>query len=195
MSAPPSPPPIFLDRDGTIIEEVRYLSSLDMMRLIPGSAAAIHAAKKAGHAVVVISNQSAVARGIISDEFARQSGDHLKRMLTARGAPIDGYYYCPDHPEGKPPYDKDSAERKPRPGMMLRAARDLGIELNGAYMIGDKLSDTETGAELGVRPILVRTGYGREEESRLGPAFFQRGGAAVDDLAAAVALILSRAQD
>ena len=194
MSRTTSLPPIFLDRDGTIVEEVGYLTSLDMMRLIPGAGAAIRSANRAGHAVVVISNQSAVARGMISEAFARESGEHLSGLLAEEGARIDGYYFCPYHPQGRPPYDTDSEERKPRPGMMHRAARDLGLDLRGAYMVGDKTSDVETGAGLGVTPVLVRTGYGRESEQRLGAEFSARGGAIAADLAEAIAWILEHAK-
>lgn len=190
MSANLTLPPIFLDRDGTLIEEVHFLSSFEQMRLISGAASSIRAANDQGRSVIIITNQSGVARGIISEEFARQSGEHLRGMLAEEGARIDGYYYCPDHPQGHPPYNKESENRKPRPGMMLRAAGELGLQLRGAWMIGDRASDLETGAELGVRPILVRTGYGKGTEGALPPDFSVRGGLIFDDLAVAIGWIL-----
>lgn len=191
MSGTASLSPIFLDRDGTIVEEVGYLSALEQMRLIPGAADAIRAAGAAGHPLVVITNQSGVARGMFSEGFARQSGEHLRKLLGERGAHIDGYYFCPDHPQGRPPYDRESERRKPRPGMMIEACEALGVSPDGAWMIGDRMSDLETGRELGVRPILVRTGYGRETEPALPPDFAARGGRVFDDLAAAMAWILA----
>lgn len=165
--APFTRPPIFIDRDGTLIEEVHYLSDLAHMRLIAGAADAIARANAAGHPVVVASNQSGVARGIITDAFARESGVHLTAMLAGQGARLDGYYYCPYHPDGQPPFNMEHPDRKPGHGMLLRAARDLALHLKGGCMVGDKLADVDTGAELGVLPILVRTGYGRESEAEL----------------------------
>lgn len=192
MSAKASPSPIFMDRDGTIVQEVHYLSSLHQMQLLPGAGEAIGCANKEGRPVIVISNQSGVARGLFSEDFARESADHLRVLLAKHRAHIDGYYYCPYHPQGRPPYNADSDDRKPRPGMMLRAAADMDVKLEGAWMIGDRNSDLETGAELGVRPILVRTGYGGETEAGLTPAFGKRGGRVFDNLAGAVAWILDQ---
>jgi D-glycero-D-manno-heptose 1,7-bisphosphate phosphatase len=186
--------PIFLDRDGTLIEEVGYLQRLEQMRLLPGAAAAVRRANAAGHPVVVVTNQSAVARGLISEAFARESGAHLEALLAAAGARLDGYFYCPYHPQGRPPYDREHPDRKPGSGMLLRAAQELNLsleQLQGAWMIGDKRSDLETGAELGVIPVLVRTGYGRETEADLPPDFRRRGGHICEGLAAAVDWILA----
>lgn len=188
-------PPLFIDRDGTLIEEVGYLSDLARMRLLPGAAAALRAANEAGHPVILVSNQSGVARGYFSEAFVTQSAQHLVRLLAAEGARLDAQYYCPYHPEGRPPYDLESPERKPGPGMLLRAAREHGLVLRGAYMVGDRISDVETGAGLGVIPLLVRTGYGREAEADLTADFAARGGRVFDDLAAALAWVLEAARN
>lgn len=185
-------PPIFVDRDGTLVEEVHFLSTFDQMRLIAGAAQAIRRANAAGGAVIVISNQSGVARGKFSEEFARQCADHLRKLLAEQGARIDGYYFCPHHPQGAPPYNIECEDRKPRPGMMLRAAAELGVELEGAWMIGDRKSDLQTGAQLGVRPLLVRTGYGMDAEHDLPRDFAARGGKVFDDVAAAITWILGK---
>ncbi|HKI97081.1 MAG TPA: HAD-IIIA family hydrolase [bacterium] len=187
--------PIFLDRDGTLIEEVGYLQRLEQMRLLPGAAGAVRAANEAGHPVVVVTNQSAVARGLISEDFAQESAAHLSALLASAGAHLDGYYYCPYHPQGRAPYDREHPDRKPGHGMLARAAQELNLSLEhlqGAWMIGDKRSDLETGADLGVIPMLVRTGYGRETEADLPPDFEQRGGRVFDDMVAAIAWILGR---
>lgn len=189
MSPAGSRAPIFLDRDGTLIEEVGYLNRLEQMRLLPGAAEAVQRANAAGHPVVVVSNQSGVARGLISEAFVAASEAHLRDLLAAAGAHLDGHYHCPYHPEGRPPYDREHPDRKPGSGMLLRAARELNLpleRLRGAWMVGDKRSDLETGAELGVVPVLVRTGYGRETEAHLPADFQRRGGRVFDDLAAAL---------
>jgi D-glycero-D-manno-heptose 1,7-bisphosphate phosphatase len=187
---PTMPVPIFVDRDGTLIEQVEYLSRLEQVRLLPGVAAALRAANGAGHPVVVVTNQSGVARGYFSEAFVEQTAGHLRTLLAAEGARLDGHYFCPHHPDGQPPYALDCADRKPAPGMLLRAARELGLTLAGAYMIGDKASDLRTGEGLGVIPLLVRTGYGREAQRELPPDFAARGGRVFDDLPAAMAWIL-----
>lgn len=186
-----SKPPIFLDRDGTLVEEVHYLSRLDQMRLVPGAAAAVAQANRASHAVVVVTNQSGVARGLFSEAFVVESGKHLGRLLAQEGARLDGYYYCPYHPEGNPPYNRDHTDRKPGDGMLRRAVRDLSLELRGAWMIGDKVDDLNTGAEAGVVPLLVRTGNGRTAEQHLPEDFQRRGGRIFDHLPAAIDWILT----
>ncbi len=193
MTAPRAP--IFLDRDGTLIEEVGYLQRLEQMRLLPGVAPALRAARAAGHPLIVVTNQSAVARGLISAAFAQESGRHLQALLAQAGASLDGYFYCPYHPQGRPPYDREHPDRKPGAGMLLRAAQELNLSregLRGAFMVGDKASDLETGAELGVIPVLVRTGYGRETEAALPPDFRARGGQVFDDVAAALDWIVAQ---
>ena len=185
------PAPIFLDRDGTLIEEVDFLSSLGEMRLIPGAAAAVRDANRAGRPVIVVTNQSGVARGYFTEGFARQSGVHLRGLLGATNARLDGYYYCPYHPDGLPPYNLNHPDRKPGDGMILRARKDLHLNLRGGWMIGDRASDLDTGAEHGLIPLLVRTGYGKETETRLSGDFPRRGGRVFDALADAMRWILA----
>lgn len=198
MSAPSSrsrrAPLVFADRDGTLIEEVGFLSRADQIRLIPGVAAAIRSLNAAGVPFIVASNQSGVARGLIDPAFAARGGELLAALLAREGARIDGYRYCPHHVEGKPPYNFACACRKPAPGMLEAEARERGVSLAGAIMIGDRRSDVETGAALGVLPVLVRTGAGRDHEHDLPPDFHARGGCVADDFAAAVKWILGREQ-
>lgn len=197
MAEPTTPakytaPPIFLDRDGTLIEEVHFLSSLHQMHLVPGAAEAVRAANVAGHPLIVVTNQSGVARGYITEDFVRESAAHLRELLGEKGATLAGHYYCPFHPDGRPPFDGEHPDRKPGDGMLLRAARELGMELAGSWMIGDRQSDLDTGAERGVRPILVRTGYGKATEERLNDHFFQRGGQVFDTIVEALGWILAK---
>ncbi|MBI3992324.1 MAG: HAD-IIIA family hydrolase [Candidatus Lambdaproteobacteria bacterium] len=191
MSAGAGRPAAFLDRDGTIVEDVGYLSALEQMVLLPGAGAAIARLNAASVPVVVVSNQSGVARGYFNEDFARASGPHLQGLLAPFGAHLDGYYFCPTLPEGRPPYNVDSPDRKPGPGMLLRARRELGVCLLGAWMVGDKCSDLETGRGLGVVPVLVRTGYGAETARHLPADFAARGGRICADLAQAAEWIVS----
>ena len=153
---------MFLDRDGVLIEEVEYLARPEQIRLIPGAAAAVRRANRAGWRVVVVSNQSGVARGLFPESVLSD----IHRTISARlfeeaGAVIDGFYYCPHHPtEGQGGYRMECECRKPKPGMLLRAAGELGIDLAESWMIGDRLTDLQAGAAAGCRTILVRTGYG-----------------------------------
>ncbi len=155
-------PALFLDRDGVLIEEVEYLAELGLVKLIPGAAAAVRRANDAGWRVVVVSNQSGVARGLILESFLADVHREIARqLLDEAGAVIDGFYYCPHHPtEGQGIYRIDCDCRKPKSGMLLRAARELGIDLAQSWMIGDRRTDLEAGAAAGCRTILVRTGYG-----------------------------------
>lgn len=190
--SPASPPALFLDRDGTIVVEKEYLRDLAELELLPGAGAAIARANRAGCPVIVVTNQSGVARGYFDEAFVRRSAERLAGLLRAEGAHFDGFYYSPHHPEGRPPYDRPDGRRKPAAGMLLEAAREHGLTLRGAFLVGDQASDLATGADLGVIPVLVRTGYGRETERNLQPAFHERGGHVCDDLAAAVDWILAQ---
>jgi D-glycero-D-manno-heptose 1,7-bisphosphate phosphatase len=192
-NAPSARPPIvFADRDGTLVEDVGYLSRAEDLRLLPGVGEAVKRLNAANIPLVVVSNQSGVARGRIDPEFAARGGALLGVLLARDGAGLGGYRYCPHHVDGPPPYNVACDCRKPAPGMLTAEARERGLGLTGAVMIGDKISDVETGAALGVVPVLVRTGYGREAERELPADFARRGGAVVDDFPAAVAWILSR---
>jgi D-glycero-D-manno-heptose 1,7-bisphosphate phosphatase len=152
---------VFLDRDGTIIEETNYLARSEQVRLVAGAAEAIARLNACKVPVVVVTNQAGVARGYFTEAQVNEVHAHLDHLLAAFGAKIDRYYVCPHHPEaGSPPYRQDCDCRKPRPGLLVRAARELGIDLSASCMIGDKLSDLAAGAWAGCQTLLVRTGYG-----------------------------------
>lgn len=155
-------PAVFLDRDGVLIAEVEYLSDVSQVRLIPGAAAAVRRLNDAGLAVVVITNQSGVARGHFPESRVREVHRHIAELLLAEaGASIDRFDYSPFHPtEGVGEYRRDTDCRKPKPGMLLRGATALGLDLSASWMVGDRRSDLEAGAAAGCRTILVRTGYG-----------------------------------
>ena len=155
-------PALFLDRDGVLIEEVEYLARLELVKLIPGAAAVVRRFNDAGWRVAVVSNQSGVARGLLPESLLPEVHREIARqLLEEAGAKIDGFYYCPHHPTaGQGSYRIECDCRKPKPGMLLQAARELGIDLAHSWMIGDRRTDLEAGAAAGCRTILVQTGYG-----------------------------------
>ncbi len=178
----PLRPAIFLDRDGTVIGERHYLSDPAGVELVPGVVPALAALRKAGYLLVLVTNQSGIAKGMYSvDDYGRVAA-RLVEVLDAAGVPLDATYFCPHHPDEGPPCPC----RKPATGMHRDAHRDLGVDLAASWYVGDKVSDVLPALELGGQGILVRTGYGRESEARVPPAV-----AVVDDLAAASRLILS----
>jgi len=154
-------PAVFLDRDGTINEDVGYLRDTGQLTLIPGAVQAIQILNNCGFKVVVVTNQSGVARGYFREEFIGQIHDHLRAVLQRESAIIDAFYYCPHHPtEGLPPYRKICSCRKPETGMLIQATHDLHLDLSHSYMVGDKIQDIQAGKKAGVKTILVKTGYG-----------------------------------
>ena len=154
---------VFLDRDGTINEEVGYLDSLDKFKIIPCAYEAIRLINESGMKAVVISNQAGVARGFFTEDFVKITHEHLQAALRQKGAYIDNFYYCPHHPtDGIDPYRKDCNCRKPAPGMLLQAAHDLDIDLTRSYLVGDRFRDMEAANKVGVKGVLVKTGYGQE---------------------------------
>jgi D-glycero-D-manno-heptose 1,7-bisphosphate phosphatase len=157
---------VFIDRDGTINEEKEYLFRRDDFVFIPGAPQAIRLLNDAGFLVIVVTNQSGVARGYYTEEDVHQLHRHIAADLEQFGARVDAWFYCPHHPAGRGSYALPCRCRKPLPGMLLEAAGRFAIDLESSIMIGDKLVDVEAGAAAGCRSILVRTGYGSEEEHR-----------------------------
>jgi D-glycero-D-manno-heptose 1,7-bisphosphate phosphatase len=161
---------VFMDRDGTVCEEVGYLDSVERLRLIPRSGAAIRLLNDHGFKAVVVTNQSGVARGYFSEGRLQELHAELSRQLGEEGAFLDGIYYCPHHPtEGQEPYRKICDCRKPAAGLLKKAAGDLGLDLALSYAIGDRMADLECGQRVGAKGVLVLSGYGKEElESQRG---------------------------
>jgi len=184
---------VFLDRDGTVADEVGYVNHASRLRLLPGSARALRRIREAGFLSVVVTNQSGVARDYFEESVVGETNRRLRDLLVLEGASVDAIYYCPHHPrEGIPPYRQDCDCRKPRPGMLLRAARELGIDLNRSYMVGDSLVDVEAGLAAGVVPILVLTGYGRGHFEHRRSRWQVEPAHIAEDLSAAVDWILTR---
>jgi D-glycero-D-manno-heptose 1,7-bisphosphate phosphatase len=188
-----SRPAVFIDRDGTLTEEVGYVNHPARLRLLPRSAEAIRRLNAAGVPAVVVTNQAGIARGYFSEEVLRLVNEALAAALRREGARLDGVYVCTHHPtEGRPPFRAPCDCRKPRPGLLRRAAADLGLDLARSTMVGDKPSDLVPGRAVGAAAVLVLTGYG------LGEWEFRRAGFEVQpdhvaaDLLDAVDWVLAR---
>ncbi|MDO5415873.1 MAG: HAD family hydrolase [Lachnospiraceae bacterium] len=154
---------IFLDRDGTINEEVNYLHRPEDLKLLPGAAEAIRLWNEHGFQVVVVTNQAGVARGYYEERDVEQLHRYMNQILEPEGAHIDRFYYCPHHPEhGIGRYKVKCHCRKPETGMFEAAQADRAVDKEHSYMIGDKWLDTQAGARFGIHTALVGTGYGRE---------------------------------
>ena len=162
-----SRPALFLDRDGVIVEEVPYLHRPEDIRFVPGAAETIAAANQAGLPVVVVTNQSGIGRGLYGwAEFAATQ-ERILEQLRAAGAMPDLVLACPYHPEGKPPYrHADHPDRKPRPGMLLRAAEKLDLDLGRSWIVGDRAVDMEAGRAADLAGALhVLTGHGNVDRA------------------------------
>ena len=159
-----SRPAVFIDRDGTLTEEVGYVNHPSRLRLLPRSAEAVRRLNAAGVAAVVVTNQAGIARGYFSEKLLDEVHDVLRAQLAAAGARLDGLYACVHHPsEGEPPYRARCDCRKPQPGLLVRAAAELGLDLTRSTMVGDKASDLVPARTVGAGAVLVLTGYGRGE--------------------------------
>lgn len=169
-------PAVFLDRDGTLIEEVGYLDRVERVALFPYTVEALRLLKRAGYRLFVITNQAGIARGYFDETLVENVHAHLNERFAAAGAAIDQFYYCPHHPEATLPAYRLACEcRKPRPGMVQRAAREHDLDLAASFVIGDRWLDVATANAAGARGVLVRTGYGvhesRHPEADIRPAF------------------------
>ncbi len=184
---------VFLDRDGVINEEVEYLHDPDRVVLVAGAAEAIAALGAAGLAVVVVTNQAGIARGMYTERELAAVTARIDELLGRAGARLDATYFCPHHPEaGLGEYRIACRCRKPAPGMLERAAAELGLELARSAIVGDKATDLEAGRAAGCAAILVRSGYGAREEARLAGAGAAGADAVFDSLAAAVPWLVAR---
>lgn len=157
-------PAVFLDRDGTLTEEVGYVNHLSRLRVMPGVCGALFRLNRAGVAVVVVTNQAGAARGYFPASFIDEVQAELVRQIEAGGAKIDGLYYCPHHPSSRDPaLAVDCNCRKPKPGLIERACAELDLDPTASFVVGDKYTDVELAHRVGAQGILVLTGYGRGE--------------------------------
>jgi len=172
---------VFLDRDGTIVRDVGYLKRTEDVCLLPGAPEALKSLKEAGFLLLVVTNQSAVARGWLTEPALLEIQREVERRLKAEGAGLDGFYYCPHLPEGTvEQYARKCDCRKPQPGMLLRAARDWNVDPERSYVVGDSGRDVEAGRRAGCSTILIGGGPSG------------RGGLRARDLREAADLILQR---
>jgi D-glycero-D-manno-heptose 1,7-bisphosphate phosphatase len=156
-------PAVFLDRDGTVNVDVGYLCRSDQLSLLPRALDGLRTLRDAGLALVIITNQAGVARGLIPPESLGVIQRAFMRLLRTNAIPLAGYYACPHHPDGSvPEYRRECDCRKPAPGLVLQAARELDLDLQRSYVIGDKPSDVQLAHNTGATGILVLTGEGRK---------------------------------
>ncbi len=153
---------VFLDRDGVINKEVNYLSEPDEFELLEGTAEALKILKRAGYLLIVITNQSGIARGYFSVETLNDIHTKMRRLLKEQGAFIDDIFYCPHHPK----FTGECPCRKPKPGMILEAQKKYGLDLSSSFMVGDKFSDIKAGINAGCKTVFVLTGHGSEEHEK-----------------------------
>ena len=184
---------IFLDRDGTVTEEVGYVNDPNRLTLLPRAGKAIKLINQSPFKAILTTNQAGVARGYFSESMVLKVNRWLETLLMIEGAFLDKIYYCPHHPEtGKKPYRSKCNCRKPKPGMLLKASRDFNLDLSISYVIGDKLSDVDFAKNAGAMPIIVKSGYGKGElklnrsDSSMKPFFI------AEDLLEAVLWIFSQ---
>ena len=182
-------PAVFLDRDGTLIEHVHYLSDPAHVRLLPGAAEALGRLRRAGFVCVLVTNQSAIGRGMITEARLHEIHVEMNRQLAEQGTALDAIYYCPDAPAGADRTVIENSRRKPGPGMLLQAAAEIGLELADSWMVGDLMSDVLAGLNAGCRSILVTSGQTpvAELETHSSTASYLT----ATDFAAAVEMILS----
>ena len=184
---------VFIDRDGTISEEVGYVNHPSRYRVFPYAAEAVRSLNEAGWLAILVTNQAGVARGYFAEALVSEVHDLLARELARGGARLDAIYYCPHHPAvGEPPYRFDCDCRKPRPGLIRRAARDLELDLSRSWMVGDRYGDVELARNAGLRAAFVLSGYGRGEWEYQKASWASEPDLVAEDLLAAVREIIER---
>lgn len=163
-------PAVFLDRDGTINEQMGYINHLSRFQMLPGAASAIQRLNNSDIPVVVVTNQSGLARGYFPESLLGEVHGEMQRKLAEVGAHVDGIYICPHHPEAKKEKYRENCDcRKPKNGLFLKAAADLQLDLPHSYVVGDRWSDLKAAAQCQAKGILVLTGYGRGDFEFIGP--------------------------
>ena len=158
---------VFLDRDGTMIEDVGYLDRLQRLKLFPYTIDSIRLLNRAGFKVVMVTSQAGIANGVITEAFVKEAHGEIVRRVAAGGGRIDAVYYCPHSTTAVvDEYRTDCDCRKPKPGMIHSAERDLSLDIRRSFVVGDRWRDIEMGQAAGATGILVETGYGKTEASR-----------------------------
>ncbi|MFQ6757331.1 MAG: D-glycero-beta-D-manno-heptose 1,7-bisphosphate 7-phosphatase [Deltaproteobacteria bacterium] len=184
-------PAVFLDRDGTINEQMGYINHISRFVMLPRAAAGIRLLNAQGIPVVVVSNQSGLARGYFPESLIQEVHAKMNRVLAETGAHVDGIYICPHHPEAKEERFRLACDcRKPKPGLFLQAAADLDLDLGRSYVVGDRWSDLKAAAAVQAKGVLVLTGYGRGDYEYIGPTQPVQPAYVAEDLYAAVEWIV-----
>ena len=184
---------VFMDRDGTLSEEVGYVNHPSRFRLFPYAASAIKHLNDSGWLAIVITNQAGVARGYFSEDMIQTIHAAMRQELENSGARLDAVYYCAHHPTvGEPPYRLDCDCRKPKPGLISRAANEFDIDLEGSWMVGDRYGDVELARNAGVNSAFVLSGYGRGEWEHQRAGWIEKPDLVAKDLLEAVKAIVSR---
>lgn len=183
---------VFIDRDGTLSEEVGYINHPSRFRLFPYAAEAIKQLNENGWLAIVTTNQAGVARGYFSEEMITTIHEAMTKDLLSAGATLDAIYYCAHHPSvGEPPYRFDCDCRKPKPGLISRAAHDFEIDLDQSWMVGDRYSDVELARNAGVKSAFVLSGYGRGEWEHQRETWMHQPDLIAEDLLEAVRRIVA----
>jgi len=184
---------IFIDRDGTLNEEAGYVTDPAQFRLFDFAAEAVRLVNEANRRAIVLTNQSGVARGYFTEEFLLAIHARMEESLRLQGARVDAIYYCAHHPDfGSPPYRRDCDCRKPKPGLIEKAAKDFDLNPSECFVIGDRYRDIEMGHAAGARGVMVMTGYGREEYEAQNRCWPRQPEFIAENLLEAVKLILGR---
>ena len=187
----PLRPAVFLDRDGTINEQMGYINHISRFQLLPGVAEAIRILNEHFLPVVVVTNQSGLARGYFPEALLDEVHQEMIYILAQEGAHVDGLYVCPHHPEAKEErFRVDCTCRKPKTGLLEQAAVDLRLDLQRSFVVGDRWSDLRCGAAVGASTILVLTGYGRGDAAYISPGQAVQPDYIAEDLGAAVRWII-----
>jgi D-glycero-D-manno-heptose 1,7-bisphosphate phosphatase len=190
MSETTGKPAVFLDRDGTINEDVGYLTDLAELHVFAYAPDAIRLLRRAGFAIVVVTNQGGIARGVTAESLVQRTHEVMADRLTRAGATVDAWFYCPHHPEAVVAgLSTPCACRKPGTAMPREAAARLGLDLTRSWAIGDHWRDVQMGHGVGARSVLLRTGHGRDQEAARPEG--QRVEAICDNLMAATAFVLA----
>lgn len=187
---------VFIDRDGTISEEVGYINHASRFLTFPYAADAIKKLNESGWLAIVVTNQAGVARGYFAEEMIQTVHQRMTEDLARGGAKLDAVYYCAHHPSvGEPPYRLDCDCRKPKPGLITRAAGDFAIDLENSWMVGDRYSDIELARNAGVKSAFVLSGYGRGEWEHQRTNWTEQPDLVAEDLLEAVRLIVADAAE
>ena len=183
---------VFLDRDGTINEQMGYINHVSRFHMLPRAVDAVRLLNDKGVPAIVVSNQSGLARGYFPKSVLLEVHEKMKELLAAKGAHVDGIYYCPHHPEAKEAEFRKACQcRKPKTGLFEQAVHDLDLDLTRSYVVGDRFSDLKAARVIGAKGVLVLTGYGRGDLEYVGPGLAIKPDHVAEDIYDAVVWILA----